>query len=98
MSELEPEDSRVVTNSQNRAPGEPPRTGPREDEARAQAGQQTSEQRQAEAGGDRAVEGDAEGHPDRMGAFAGQAQAEGAESEDVSDEIAQGGSWRDSSE
>ena len=34
MSELEPEDSRVVTNTQNRAPGEPPRTGPREGETR----------------------------------------------------------------
>jgi hypothetical protein len=40
MSELEPDDSRDVTNSQNRAPGEPPRTGPREGQARAEAGQQ----------------------------------------------------------
>lgn len=37
MGEYEPEDSRTVTQSTHRAPGEPPRTGPREDEARASA-------------------------------------------------------------
>ena len=37
MGEYEPDDSRTVTQSPHRAPGEPPRTGPREDEARAQA-------------------------------------------------------------
>jgi hypothetical protein len=37
MGEYEPDDSRDVTLSDHRAPGEPPRTGPREDEARAQA-------------------------------------------------------------
>jgi hypothetical protein len=67
MSELEPNDSRDVTNSQNRAPGEPPRTGPREGEARAAA------DHQAEQGGkspgqpfDRATEGDSPAHPDRF--------------------------------
>ena len=35
MGEYEPDDSRTVTQSPHRAPGEPPRTGPREDEARA---------------------------------------------------------------
>ena len=35
MGEYEPEDSRNVTLRQNRAPGEPPRTGPREGETRA---------------------------------------------------------------
>jgi hypothetical protein len=37
MGEYEPDDSRDVTQSAHRAPGEPPRTGPREDEARANA-------------------------------------------------------------
>lgn len=37
MGEYEPRDSRNVTQRQDRAPGEPPRTGPREDEARANA-------------------------------------------------------------
>lgn len=37
MGEYEPHDSRHVTQSPHRAPGEPPRTGPREDEARARA-------------------------------------------------------------
>ena len=30
MGEYEPRDSRTVTQSQDRAPGEPPRTGPQE--------------------------------------------------------------------
>jgi hypothetical protein len=37
MGEYEPDDSRDVTLSDHQAPGEPPRTGPREDEARARA-------------------------------------------------------------
>ena len=37
MGEYEPDDSRDVTLSDHRAPGEPPRTGPREAEARAKA-------------------------------------------------------------
>jgi len=37
MGEYEPDDSRDVTLSDHQAPGEPPRTGQREDEARAQA-------------------------------------------------------------
>lgn len=37
MGELEPDDSRDVTLSHDSAPGEPPRTGAREDEARAKA-------------------------------------------------------------
>lgn len=44
MGEYEPRDSRKVTRKQNRAPGEPPRTGPREDEARRQAQQTELEQ------------------------------------------------------
>ena len=34
MGEYEPRDSRNVTLKQERAPGEPPRTGPREGETR----------------------------------------------------------------
>ena len=36
MGEYEPDDSRTVTQSPHRAPGEPPRTGPREGETRQQ--------------------------------------------------------------
>ena len=36
MGEYEPDDSRDVTQSTHRAPGEPPRTGPREGETRQQ--------------------------------------------------------------
>lgn len=34
MGEYEPDDSRTVTQSTHQAPGEPPRTGPREGETR----------------------------------------------------------------
>ena len=37
MGEYEPDDSRNVTLNPATAPGEPPRTGPREDAAREQA-------------------------------------------------------------
>ena len=37
MGEYEPDDSRTVTQSTHQAPGEPERTGPREDEAREMA-------------------------------------------------------------
>ena len=94
MSELEPEDSRVVTGTQNRAPGEPPRTGPREDQARAQAGQQTAEERPAAANDGFATEGDSPEHPDRMSGTSAQEYAE--ESDEDAGE--QSGSWRDSSE
>lgn len=43
MGEYEPRDSRNVTLKQNRAPGEPPRTGPMEEEARRQAMQSEAE-------------------------------------------------------
>ena len=43
MGEYEPDDSRIVTNVAAEAPGEPPRTGPREDEARAMAQRDESE-------------------------------------------------------
>jgi hypothetical protein len=70
MSELEPDDSRDVTNHQNRAPGEPPRTGPREGEARAQAEQGGKSPGQPF---ERATEGDSPEHPDR---FSGEAARE----------------------
>ena len=72
MSEREPNDSRDVTNSQNRAPGEPPRTGPREGEARAQAEQGGKSPGQPF---ERATEGDSPAHPDR---FSGGSAAENA--------------------
>jgi hypothetical protein len=43
MGEYEPDDSRNVTLSDHQAPGEPPRTGPREDAARQQAQGQASQ-------------------------------------------------------
>ena len=94
MSELEPEDSRVVTNTQNRAPGEPPRTGPREDEARAAAGQPTAEERAANANGGFATEGDSPEHPDRMAGTSAQEYAEEHDGETADDSR----SWRDQSE
>ena len=44
MGEYEPDDSRDVTQSPHQAPGEPPRTGPREDEATAMAKDKPQEQ------------------------------------------------------
>ena len=61
MGEYEPHDSRNVTLKQQRAPGEPPRTGPREGETRGDIGQQEqqlTELEQDERGDD--VEGIAE--------------------------------------
>ena len=43
MGEYEPNDSRDVTQSRHRAPGEPPRTGPQEAETRRQPQQQAGE-------------------------------------------------------
>ena len=48
MGEYEPDDSRIVTNVAAEAPGEPPRTGPREDQARAQAQRDESEKLEEE--------------------------------------------------
>ena len=72
MSELEPDDSRDVTGSTHRAPGEPPRTGPREDEARARAQAEQGEvpaRRQGQRADNDgfATEGDSPEHPDRFG-------------------------------
>jgi hypothetical protein len=59
MGELEPHDSRDVTLNDQRAPGEPPRTGPHEGETRGQqqqqgqGGKQQSDWRAAEATRDR---------------------------------------------
>ena len=42
MGEYEPDDSRDVTQVDHQAPGEPPRTGPREDAARDKAREDSS--------------------------------------------------------
>lgn len=49
MGEYEPHDSRNVTLRQERAPGEPPRTGPREEETRQQEQQQAEHEQQDES-------------------------------------------------
>lgn len=46
MGELEPDDSRNVTLSDQQAPGEPPRTGPREGQTRQQQQQGDQSQKQ----------------------------------------------------
>jgi hypothetical protein len=95
MSELEPDDSRDVTNSAHRAPGEPPRTGPREDQARAQAQHEQGERRPEADSAERAIEGDSPAHPDRMGAFTG----ETADGEPGQQEQAQQGDrWKQAAE
>lgn len=77
MSELEPDDSRDVTNTAHRAPGEPPRTGPREDEARVRAQQAEQGQAPQRAGNDGfATEGDGPEHPDRFADSVPQAEAQ----------------------
>ena len=43
MGEYEPHDSRNVTLKQDRAPGEPPRTGPQEGETRRPAPEQAGD-------------------------------------------------------
>ncbi len=50
MGQYEPEDSRNVTLSNDTAPGEPDRTGPRESETRQQQGQQGEAPGKAQAG------------------------------------------------
>jgi len=61
MGEYEPRDSRNVTLKQQRAPGEPPRTGPREGETRQPQQQTELEQDESDADEpERAVERDAE--------------------------------------
>ncbi|MXO75648.1 hypothetical protein GRI40_10510 [Altererythrobacter aerius] len=67
MAEYEPDDSRDVTHSKATAPGEPPRTGPREDAARADA---RDERTVPARDGERALEGDRPDHPDRFGGTA----------------------------
>jgi len=54
MGEYEPDDSRNITQKKGNVPGEPPRTGPREDEARRKAEplpgkKQPSQQQQAQS-------------------------------------------------
>lgn len=51
MGELEPDDSRNVTLRDQRAPGEPPRTGPREGETRGEQHQQQQRGWRTDPGG-----------------------------------------------
>jgi hypothetical protein len=48
MGEYEPDDSRIVTNVAAEAPGEPPRTGPREGEARARSSTHAAQRDESE--------------------------------------------------
>jgi hypothetical protein len=52
MGEYEPHDSRNITLKDERAPGEPPRTGPREAETRQQQQQGESELEEDQRGDD----------------------------------------------
>ena len=92
MSELEPDDSRDVTLSNHRAPGEPPRTGPREGEARAQA-QQGQPSRQPGSDGF-ATEGDSPEHPDRFADSIPQEEAQ----ESPAAKAEQGDRWKAAAE
>jgi hypothetical protein len=92
MSELEPDDSRDVTLSNHRAPGEPPRTGPREGETRAQA-QQAERPRQPGSDGF-ATEGDSPEHPDRFADSIPQEQAQ----ETQATEAERGDRWKAAAE
>ena len=103
MSEYEPDDSRDVTGSSHQAPGEPPRTGYREDGARLRSQAEQSEvprreqgqQESAQAGGERDIEGDAPEHPDRMGAFAGETATGEQQEQSQQGQPAQGDRWRE---
>jgi hypothetical protein len=76
MGEYEPEDSRNVTLSDHQAPGEPPRTGPREDEARARA------MRDKPSGKDKATAHNAEGEKEE--GFAKRKDSGGVEADESS--------------
>ncbi len=56
MGEYEPHDSRNVTLKQERAPGEPPRTGPREGETRPPPTELEQDERDDAAKRERAIE------------------------------------------
>jgi hypothetical protein len=77
MGEYEPDDSRTVTQSPHQAPGEPPRTGPREDEARPKKKQGVADPELA----DKPTARDAHGRKEH-----GFAQQEGEESDPAADE------------
>ncbi len=72
MGELEPDDSRDVTLNDQRAPGEPPRTGPREGETRGQQQQQSQGGQSQQQSGWRATE---EGREAQDNEFAGDINA-----------------------
>ena len=81
MGEYEPDDSRDVTLSDHQAPGEPPRTGPREDEARAKAREGQEQQGVADAEpSDEPTARDAQGN--KQPGYASEADREDAEETD----------------
>lgn len=70
MGELEPDDSRDVTLTDDRAPGEPPRTGPREGETRGQGQSQSQQQPHKGSWRDTEKDRDAQDH-DKAGGIDG---------------------------
>ena len=58
MGEYEPHDSRNVTLKQERAPGEPPRTGPREGETRQQEQTELEQDGRDDEASERSIERD----------------------------------------
>lgn len=78
MGEYEPRDSRDVTLSANTAPGEPPRTGPREGAARAEA-----EKKNEVRDGDQppASQSQDHGQPSQLSGGTGQSQTRPARSD-----------------
>ena len=70
MGEYEPNDSRNVTLKQQRAPGEPPRTGPREGETRQPEQRRTEleqDERDDEVRRERSIELDEDELGDELG-------------------------------
>lgn len=83
MGELEPDDSRDVTLNDQRAPGEPPRTGPREGETRSQQQQQGGQsQSQQQQSGWRATEQGREAQDHEFAGDTGAAPSLRAEADD----------------
>ena len=81
MGEYEPDDSRTVTQSPHQVPGEPPRTGPREDEARARAQPKERQGMADPEPADKPTARDAHGRKEH-----GFAQQQGDESEPAADD------------
>jgi hypothetical protein len=83
MGELEPDDSRDVTLNDRQAPGEPPRTGPREGETRGRQQQQQGGQAQSQQESDwRAAEEGREAQDNEFAGDTGAAPSLRAEADD----------------